>query len=372
MVAPLFAVGQSVVHHDPMFDPSVGKQCGKEELDKKDITGCTSLLHLKHLGHREAVWLGDALHHNPDLEFLDLHHTRIGTDDAVSLAAGLENNTKLKRLAMHNNYAYDAGAVAFGRALLTNDALEFLSLSTNGIGDEGAIALAEGLKGNKALRRLDLYFNQISDKGSKAFAEALAVNRGLNTLHLDTNAIGEEGGLAFARAIAGEPATLLSAEVPKAFIGELTIMFNQLTNKAADAIMDAAMDNYHLHNVALDSNHQMHGDAKERWKEQHRPTFAERHKIATWLVETKLVGSSHDFFDGMHHNDDGPPLASPYAPVVEKMKLHTADGLEALRHEDEATLRARAEMAGLAEAERDALVKVILGQVAKATSHDEL
>ena len=98
MVAPLFAVGQSVVHHDPMFDPSVGKQCGKEELDKKDITGCTSLLHLKHLGHREAVWLGDALHHNPDLEFLDLHHTRIGTDDAVSLAAGLENNTKLKRL----------------------------------------------------------------------------------------------------------------------------------------------------------------------------------------------------------------------------------------------------------------------------------
>ena len=63
--------------------------------------------------------------------------------------------------------------------------------------------------------------------GAKAFAEALSVNRGLNTLHLDTNSIGEEGGLAFARAIAGTPGSLLQAEVQPAFLGELTIMFNQ-------------------------------------------------------------------------------------------------------------------------------------------------
>ena len=54
------------------------------------------------------------------------------------------------------------------------------------------------------------------------------------------------------------------------------------------------------------------------------------------------------------------------------MKLHTAAGLEALRHEDAASLKAREELKGLGEAEREALVKAILGEVAKETSHDEL
>ena len=75
-----------------------GRPCGVEEINARDITGCTSVEHVKFLGHTNAVWLGDQLHHNPDLEFLDLHHTKLGEQDAISLAAGLENNTKLKRL----------------------------------------------------------------------------------------------------------------------------------------------------------------------------------------------------------------------------------------------------------------------------------
>ena len=77
---------------------STCRECGQAEIDARDITGCVTVLHMKYLGHKNAEWLGDALHHNPDLQELDLHHTRIGDDDAVSLAAGLHNNTHLKRL----------------------------------------------------------------------------------------------------------------------------------------------------------------------------------------------------------------------------------------------------------------------------------
>ena len=40
------------------------RECGQKELDAHDIAGCTSLRHMDHLGHGEAVWLGDALAHN--------------------------------------------------------------------------------------------------------------------------------------------------------------------------------------------------------------------------------------------------------------------------------------------------------------------
>jgi len=76
----------------------VGRDCGQAEIDARDITGCITVMHMSYLGHTGAIWLGDALHHNVDLEQLDLHHTKIGDDDAFALAAGLHNNTHLKRL----------------------------------------------------------------------------------------------------------------------------------------------------------------------------------------------------------------------------------------------------------------------------------
>ena len=72
----------------------LGRDCGQAEIDARDITGCVTVLHMKFLGHQGAIWLGDALHHGPDLEILDLHHTRIGDDDAFALAAGLHNSVK--------------------------------------------------------------------------------------------------------------------------------------------------------------------------------------------------------------------------------------------------------------------------------------
>ena len=79
---------------------SVARECGQPEIDAQNITGCTSVLHMKYLGHQGAIWLGDALHHNPDLETLDLHHTRIGDDDALALAAGPMSTAQILRFVL--------------------------------------------------------------------------------------------------------------------------------------------------------------------------------------------------------------------------------------------------------------------------------
>ena len=62
-------------------------------------------------------------------------------------------------------------------------------------------------------------------------------------------------------------------------------------------------------------------------------------------------------------------LASPYAPVVTAMKLHTKEGLMALHDDDAEALAARPEIQGFLvyPEERKKLVDVILKAVAMAT-----
>jgi len=341
------------------------RDCGQAEVDARDITGCITVLHMNYLGHKGAVWLGDALHHNVDLEILDLHHTKIGDDDALALAAGLHNNTHLKRLQMHNNKIFDTGAAALGRALLENDSLEFLSLSSNGVGDEGAKGLAEGLRGNRALRRLDLYFNKVGDEGAIALADALRVNRGLRMLHLDTNAVGDPGGLAFAAALRGTKAGLMTSAVAPSALGELTLNYNQLTNEATDALMDAAQNHEGLHTLALDHNHMVHGATKEKLKNTHAAIMATRLALATWLVDAGLI-------EGGWNSAEGTPLTSDYAPSVLRLKAHRREGLLALRDMRKAQLTAHAALAHLSPERRAALAAALIAQVNKLTAHDEL
>ena len=345
----------------------VGRDCGQAEIDARDITGCVTVLHMKFLGHQGAIWLGDALHHNPDLEILDLHHTRIGDDDAFALAAGLHNNTHLKRLQMHNNNIFDKGAAALGQALLENDALEFLSLSSNGVGDEGAKGLAAGLRGNRALRRLDLYFNMVGDAGAVALAEAFTVNIGLRTLHLDTNRIEDTGGLALAKALRGEAASLLGGRTatPPAMIGELSLAYNQLSNVAVDALLAAASHNKAIHTLAVDHNHQMHGATKDAWKGEHVPAMGERKRLAEWIVDAGL-------HEGGWNHPERPPLAAAVAPAVLELRAHTAEGIGRLRTHGAAALAALPAVAVLEPATRDALVRVLLAKIAEASAHDEL
>ena len=346
--------------------PALCRECGQAEIDARDITGCSTVLHMKNLGHRGALWLGDSLHHNPNLEFLDLHHTFIADDDAEALADGLHNNTHLKRLAMHNNRITDKGAAALGRALAHNNALEFLSLSSNGVGDAGAAGLAEGLKANHALRRLDLYFNLVGDKGAVAFAEALEVNTALRTLHLDTNSVGELGGLSLCEAIGGRGGGWLASAPPPKVFAELTFLYNHLSNLAAEACIDAAAANPYLHKLELGHNHALRGPTKERVKSEHDPRMKERMQMATWIVDNELIVDHW-------HSPEGPPLATPYAAAVIALKLHTKEGLLALKHDNAAALAARAELQSIRdEAKREKLVAAILKGVAALSAHDEL
>jgi hypothetical protein len=379
------------------------RECGEAEMKAEDITGCTSLHHIRVLGHSGAIWLGDALHHNVDLKYLDLHHTKIHDPDAISIANGLINNTHLKRLRthraqgkrahrlrahrpsaadcaartrptaalrppaeMHNNHIRDEGAKAFGRALAENDSLEFLALSSNGIRDAGAVGLAEGLKKNRALKRLDLYFNVVGDEGAKAFADALRVNTKLRQLHLDNNQITSIGGLALADAIHGEAGSWLGGAPARAtHLGELGLNYNPFDNKAVAALTAAAAANPTLHRLDVNQCTYVHGEVLEHVKSTHRPTMEERKRVADWIVDEELI-------DGGHHSDEGPPLATVYAPAVTELGVHTADGLQALRHHTDASLRTLPVVAQLPPKEQDIFVAKILDKVAAATNHDEL
>lgn len=355
------------------------RDCGQAEIDAQDIRGCITVTHMKYLGHKNAIWLGDQLHHNPDLRELDLHHTHIGDDDAVSLSLGLHNNTHLKRLAMHNNQIRDAGAAALGKGLAENEALEWLQLSSNGISDKGAVGLAEGLAKNRGLRRLDMYFNMVGDEGAVALAKALSQNRGLRTLHLDTNSIGEEGGLAFAEALRGvrsSSSSVFSLSYQTTFpaLSELTLLYNHLSNKAADALVAAGKVNPHVHNLAIDHNHMLHGASKDAVLTEHSGLMKERKQIAQWLVENDLVerGWHHKDIHGGWHSAEGPPLSSPFAPVVAVLRAHTREGLVALKHEDAASLARREELQILGPEQREILSEKLMHSIELATAHDEL
>jgi len=362
------------------------RHCGRDEVEKRQIHGCTSLKHTGFIGHRNAIWLGHALHHNVHLRTLDLHNTRFGDDDAIAIADGLRNNTHLKRLHMYNNRIHDPGIIALGHALLENDCLEFLSLGSNGCTDKGARALADGLKGNRALRRLDLYFQLIADEGAIALAEALKVNRGLRMLHLDNNRIEEAGGVALAEAVHGSPAGVFGSGWQPSSLGELGLMYNPMGDKALEALIEAAKANPTMHKLGLDHIQGVPKDspADQKLKQDHIPRMHHRHKLARWLVHSELIdseGFSDEHLDreladpkrghGGWHSADGPPLASDLAPAAEALKAHTHEGLLALRHTAEAELKAHPALSKLTPQKRDALVKAVLAAVQHAISKDE-
>lgn len=336
------------------------------------------------MGHRNAIWLGHALHHNTHLKILDLHDTKFGDDDAIALADGLRNNSHLKRLHMHNNRIYDKGTTALGRALLENNCLEFLSLASNGVGNKGAAALAEGLRGNSVLRRLDLYHNLIASDGAVALAEALKVNRGLRMLHLDTNEIDEAGGMALAEAVAGTVEGLLSRATPPSALGELGLMYNPLGTQAVEALIAAATANPTIHAIGLDHATGLKSETMAKVRTEHVPRMHERHKLARFLVDHRLI-DNEGFSDahlerevddrrrghGGWHSADGPPLASPLAAAVQALRAQTHEGILALRHTTEAELRAHKALEALPDAQREALVKVVLDKVRRAVQKDE-
>jgi hypothetical protein len=191
---------------------------------------------------------------------------------------------------MHNNRIYDRGTAALGRALLENNCLEFLSLGSNGVGDEGAKGLAEGLRGNSMLRRLDLYLNLIGDEGAAALADALKLNKGLRMLHLDTNRIEEAGGLALAEAVRGTPVGLLGGRgAPPSLLGELGLMYNPLGSLAVEALIAAAKANPTIHALGLDHASGVKGAAAHALEHEHQPRMHDRHRLAHFLVEQRLV-----------------------------------------------------------------------------------
>lgn len=327
---------------------ALGRECGKKEIFKQDITGCTSLRHVDNI-HGSAKWLGRALHKNADLETIDLHHTFLDDDDATELAFGLRGNTKLHRLAMHNNKITDAGARAIGEALAENTALTTLRLSSNAVSDDGAAGLALGLKANTALRRLDLYFNLVGDQGAKELAMALHENHALRTLNLDSNRVGDDGAMALAAALPVNHG-----------LAQLTLAYNKVKNDGALALEKAARADAPLQKLSLGQNKGVYGDAVETISALTRD-LAERQKLADWLAETELA-------DGVAT----PALLSPFAAPVQKLGAYRKAGLVALKGMGKSALEAHAALAALSVEQKARLVPLLLRRADEAAAPDEL
>lgn len=336
---------------------AIARECGQEELKAQHIGGCTSFEHLKYVGHRNAIWLAEALHNNTDLRTLDLHHTKIGDDDAAALAEGLRNNVHLVRLAMHNNHIYDKGSAALGEALAENHVLTHLQLSSNAVGDVGAKGLANGLRANYGLRRLDLYFNLVGEEGASAIADALHENRQLRILHLDTNHVGDAAAKRFASALDANEK-----------LAELTLTYNQMNNEGIHALVDAAWRHRAMHALKIHHNHKVSGDAAEAAAKL-KVEMEERQTLAKWLVEEGLAEDAE--------SEGGPPLLSPFAAPARALQLHTREfrnggaPLQALR-DSLRELPSHAALRSLTAEQRDTLVALVRREVAKHTEKEEL
>ena len=120
----------------------------------------------------------------------------------------------------------------------------------------------------------------------------------------------------------------------------------------------------------------LHGPSKEAVSKngEHHNLMKERKQIAHFLVENDLVerGWHHKDIHGGWHSAEGPPLSSPYAPVVAVLKAHTKEGLEALRHEDAKSLAKREELQILGSEQRELLAEKLMHSIELATAHDEL
>ncbi len=348
--------------------PKPAHECGHKQLHDRNLTGCTSLEHIKHIGHRSVVWIGEKLHDNVELRFLDLHHTGLHDDDAVSIASGLHNNTHLKRIALHNNRFTDVAAIAFAEALKHNQELEVLSISSNNVSNAGAIALAEAMRTNHHLRRLDLYHNSVGDDGAVAFGEVLSWNRGLRMLHLDSNRIGPRGALALAAGLQGEP----SGHPPR--LGELTLLYNQMDDAAVMALSAAAHSNPNVHKLAITQNSQASPAAFDAAKHL-LSELKEREAVATWLHDNDLlVGEraghpTHNLHAFGWLGSQGPPLASPLAAAAKELRLHTRDGL--LSHRENTALEKHPALAKLPVEERGLIARAVRTKLDELAAADK-
>jgi hypothetical protein len=172
-------------------------------------------------------------------------------------------------------------------------------------------------------------------------------------------------GRASPQAIRGGKSAYFDGEAPPATIGELSMLYNQMSNHAVNVLMAAAKTNSNLHRVDVDHQLMVHGETLDALKTDHNPAMKERFDVATWIVDSELI-------DGGFHGEEGPVLGTDFAPAVTELQVHKQEGLEALRHHSEEDLSKIPVVAALDPEKRKAFVKLVLDKVAAATAHDEL
>jgi Ran GTPase-activating protein (RanGAP) involved in mRNA processing and transport len=180
---------------------------------------------------------------------VDLWDCGIGDEGASMLGSALSQpgDARIQGLVLDMNGIGDEGMKALSDGLAKNGILKSLRLYCNEIGDEGVHALMYVISnGISVLDDLSLRANHIGPSGAEEIARRLH-RTCLKKLYLARNSIGDVGAQYLANVLDG-------TNIKSQKLGELTLSFNQLSNKGICAMATALSTNTRLQRLALDGN----------------------------------------------------------------------------------------------------------------------
>ena len=168
--------------------------------------------------------LGEALHGNTTLKFLNLDLYEISTAGVMTLCESLSRNATLTTLKLENMFFYDDGAVVLCKMLRSNANLTTLHLDNAGIGIVGGAALCDALSTNATLTTLGLPWSRISDAGIAALCATLRTHTSLTALDLSCSEFEEPGAADALRALLHDNVTLKKLVLDDNYIGDASAM----------------------------------------------------------------------------------------------------------------------------------------------------
>ena len=158
----------------------------------------------KDLGNTGTFLTLAFLHHNTNIQFLNISNQEISDYGVVAISKYLKINNTIQELDISRNAVSNIGIVYIGEALHVNTTLQVFNISHNNISNDGAVIISECLRNNNTLQQLNMSHNQISDVGAISIGKALQINTTLQIFHISHNNITDGGALAIGEALAGK------------------------------------------------------------------------------------------------------------------------------------------------------------------------
>ena len=185
---------------------------------------------------------------NKHLEDLHLYDTNLQYS-AIVILQSLTTISTLKTLNINNNQITEEAGEALASVILHNRGLEELHLSGNNLGEE-LLNIAKALQHISSLKSLDFSNNNISKNVFGELSLAITANKYLEDLHLSNTNL-QYSAIAMLQSL---------ATISK--LKKLNLNNNQITEKAAEALVSVILLNTGLEELYLSDNNLGEGASK--------------------------------------------------------------------------------------------------------------